>query len=433
MHYDVSTNASDSCYRMVLGRANKSTEPLALNFGSERGTMPLDGRSEVFRAFSQILNRSFTLREALNGALPRIVEMADAEAGWIFFYDPESGNASLAADVNLPPSLLVASKRRMAGDCRCLQKLRDGELTQAVNLIECQRLEQALPGSPEKHRHATIPLLAQSDTAVGVLNLLVLPGRSLSDRDLNVLEALGNELAVAIQRAHLFETVRDREATTRELMQRLLTAQEEERRRIAQDLHDHAGQIMTALMMQLTFLVDHIDDTDKATLAEDLGRFRDITGQGLDELHKLVYDLRPLILDDYGLGPAVRSYVETHLQPAGLEVDLQIIGLQDRMPRDIELAAYRIIQEAATNTLRYAEAKRVEIRIDRRKDWLIVMVRDDGKGFDQEEARSKKSLGLYGMRERAELVGGNVQVLSVAGAGTTIVARLPFLVEKPGV
>jgi signal transduction histidine kinase len=217
------------------------------------------------------------------------------------------------------------------------------------------------------------------------------------------------------------------------LMQRLLTAQEEERRRIAQDLHDHAGQIMTALMMQLTFLVDHIDDTDKATLAEDLGRFRDITGQGLDELHKLVYDLRPLILDDYGLGPAVRSYVETHLQPAGLEVDLQIIGLQDRMPRDIELAAYRIIQEAATNTLRYAEAKRVEIRIDRRKDWLIVMVRDDGKGFDQEEARSKKSLGLYGMRERAELVGGNVQVLSVAGAGTTIVARLPFLVEKPGV
>jgi signal transduction histidine kinase len=433
MHYDVSTNASGSCCYVVLGSANKSTEPLALNFGSERGTMPLDGRSEVFRAFSQILNRSFTLREAMNGALPRIVEMADAEAGWIFFYDPESGNASLAADVNLPPSLLVASKRRMAGDCRCLQKLRDGELTQAVNLIECQRLERALPGSPEKHRHATIPLLAQSDTAVGVLNLLVLPGRSLSDRDLNVLEALGNEVAVAIQRAHLFETVRDREATTRELMQRLLTAQEEERRRIAQDLHDHAGQIMTALMMQLTFLLDHIDDTDKATLAEDLGRFRDITGQGLDELHKLVYDLRPLILDDYGLGPAVRSYVETHLQPAGLEVDLQIIGLQDRMPRDIELAAYRIIQEAATNTLRYAEAKRVEIRIDRRKDWLIVMVRDDGKGFDQEEARSKKSLGLYGMRERAELVGGNVQVLSVAGAGTTIVARLPFLVEKPGV
>ena len=393
--------------------------------------MLLDKKTGVFRSFSQVLNRSYTLREALDSALPRIVELAEAEAGWIFFYDADSGNVSLAADVNLPPSLLVAGKRRMAGDCRCIQRLRDDELTQPVNLIDCLRLEQALPHSPAKHQHATIPLMSQDGTPVGILNLLLPPGRSLNEKDLDVLEALGHEVAVAVQRARLFETVRDKEAATRDLMQRLLTVQEEERRRIAQDLHDHAGQIMTALIVQLTHLLARIDEEDKTTITIDLKRFLDLAERGLDEVHKLVYDLRPLILDDHGLVPAVRSHIDTHLQPAELDVDLKVVGIEERLPRDIETIAYRIIQEAATNTLRHAEAKRVEIRLDQRADWLIVMVRDDGKGFDsKEEAQPKKSLGLHGMRERAELVGGNLQILSVPGAGTTILARLPFLEAK---
>jgi len=107
------------------------------------------------------------------------------------------------------------------------------------------------------------------------------------------------------------------------------------------------------------------------------------------------------------------------------------VGLEGRLPQETEIAAYRIIQEAVTNTLRHAEAKRLEIRLDRRKDWLIVMVRDDGKGFDVEDTpRASKSLGLHGMRERAELLGGTLQVLSVPGAGTTILTRLPFLTRS---
>jgi len=387
----------------------------------------LEGRTGVLRAFSQILNRSFTLREALDGALPRIVELAEAEAAWIFFHDAETDTFSLAADVNLPPALAVSGKRRMAGECRCMQMLREGRLRQAVNLIECLRLEQALPRTPERHQHATIPLLSQSEVPVGILNLLLPAGRVLSERDLDVLEALGHDVAVAIQRARLFEEVRDKEAMTRDLMQRLLAAQEEERRRIAQDLHDHAGQTMTALIIQLAYLIGHIDTMNKATIASELERFRTVAEQSLDELHKLVYDLRPMILDDQGLTAAVRSYVDTHLKPTGIDIGLKIVGPEGRLPRDVETAAYRIVQEAATNTLRYAEAKHLEIRVDRREDWLIVMIRDDGKGFVPEDTEPKKSLGLHGMRERAELVGGNLQVLSVPGAGTTILARLPLL------
>ena len=389
--------------------------------------MPFETKTEAFRSLSQALNRSFTLREALDAALPQIIELAEAEAGWIFLYNPESGTASLAADVNLPSSLVVAGKRRMAGECRCLQMLREGLLTQPVNVIDCQRLEQALPGSGRR-QHATVPLLSQNDAAVGVLNLMLPRGRELSDRDLNVLEALGHEVAVAVQRAQLFETVRDREARTRELMQRLMTTQEEERRRIAQDLHDHAGQIMTALIIQLSHLASRLPRERTETISGELGRLRDIAEQGLDDVHKLVYDLRPLVLDDHGLDPAVRSYIDTHIQPTGIDVDFQIVGLDERLSAETEIAAYRIIQEAVTNTLRHAEARRIEIRLDRRKDWLIVMVRDDGKGFEMDAAHHHtKSLGMHGMRERAELVGGSLQVLSVPGAGTTILARLPLL------
>src|SRR5579872_7122137 len=387
--------------------------------------MPLEGNTQVFLELSQVLNRSFTLGEALDGALPRIVELAEAEAGWIFLGDPETGSFSLAANVNLPASLRVAGKRRMPGECRCLQMLRDGELTQAVNVIDCLRLEQALPASPERHRHATIPLRSQGGDVIGLLNLLLPPGKSLSKQDLHVLEALGHEMAVAIQRSRSFGELRDKEARARELMQRLLTAQEDERRRIAQELHDHAGQILSALSMQLKYLRVHLDGADSTRFASEVERFAGLTDRGLDEIHRLVYDLRPLVLDEHGLGAAVRAYVETHLRSAGVEVDLKTVGADERFSPEMETTAYRIIQEATTNALRYAEAARLEIRVDRRQDWLIVMVRDDGKGFDVDAARSKGTLGLLGMRERAELVGGTLQVLSVTGARTTVVGRLP--------
>ncbi|HXX37155.1 MAG TPA: GAF domain-containing sensor histidine kinase [bacterium] len=389
--------------------------------------MRLAGRTEIFRVLAQVLNRSFTLREALDAALPRIVELAEAEAGWIFLRDTETGNLSLAADVNLPAPLVVMGKRRMTGDCRCIQMLRDGQLTQPVNLVECLRLEQALPARPERHRHASVPLRSQGGDVIGLLNLLLPPDKSLGKEDLNVLEALGHEVAVAVQRARLFEEARNRETRTRELMQRLLTVQEDERRRIAQDLHDHAGQMLSALSMQLKHLRGHLVSADRAKIASELKRFADITDRGLEEIHKLVYDLRPSVLDEQGLGAAVRAYVDTHLQPSGAKVELKTVGADQRFARDIETTAYRIIQEATTNALRYADATRLEVRVDRRQDWLIVMVRDNGVGFDVEAARTKGTLGLHGMRERAELVGGTLQVLSVPGAGTTVVARLPFV------
>jgi signal transduction histidine kinase len=376
----------------------------------------------IFRSISEVLNRSYTLREALDGALRRICELLDVEAGWIFLHGPNPGEFHLSADVNLPAPLAVAGKRRMAGDCRCISMLREGTLREPVNVIQCLRLEQALPQNADRHRHASVPLVAQDET-VGILNLMLPPGRTFTEEELDMLEAVGHELAVTIQRARLFEQVRAQEHVRRELLQRLLVAQEEERRRIARDLHDHAGQMMTALIIQLAQLATQAE-SDSNPLAAQLRRLHDLAQQGLDELRKLVHELRPAILDDLGLAPAVRWYAEAYVRPAGLEVHVDTSGLDSRLPPDVETVAFRIVQEALTNVLRHARAKRVDVRLDRRGDVLLAMVRDDGVGFDPEQP-DRRTLGLAGMRERAELVGGTVQVLSVPGVGTTVLARIP--------
>lgn len=387
--------------------------------------MLVDRRFDVFRSIAEVLNRSFTLREALDGALHRIVDLLAVDAGWIFLLEHETGQFRLAADVNLPAALAVASKRRMAGECRCITMLREGQLDKPINVIQCLRLEQALPGQTDLHRHASVPLVAQ-DQSVGILNLLLPPGREFSAEELNMLESVGHEVAITIQRSRLFEQVRDQEHTRRQLLQRLLVAQEDERRRIAQDLHDHAGQMMTALIIQLAQLASKAEE-EGAVVAGALRHLHDLAQQGLDELRKLVYELRPSILDDLGLGPAVRWYSDTYVRAAGLHTEAHIGELGQRLPAELETVAFRIIQEAATNTLRHAQASKLEIRVDVRGDMLLVMVRDDGMGFDLDSSdRDRRTLGLHGMRERAQLVGGTLQVLSVPGVGTTVLARLPL-------
>lgn len=385
--------------------------------------MQLTRQTAIFRSISEVLNRSYTLREALDGALRRICDLLDVEAGWIFLHGPNPGEFHLAADANLPAPLAVAGKRRMAGDCRCIRMLREGTLREPVALIQCLRLEQALPQNAERHRHASVPLVAQDET-VGILNLMLPPGRTLSEEDLDMLEAVGHELAVTIQRARLFEQVREQEQVRRHLLQRLLVAQEEERRRIARDLHDHAGQMMTAIIIHLSQLASQAESQGNA-LGPQLRRLHDLARQSLDELRKMVHELRPSILDDLGLAPAVRWYAEAYVKPAGLEVHVETLRLDSRLPPDVETVAFRIVQEALTNVLRHAQAKRVDVRLDCRGDYLLVMVRDDGVGFDPEQTRGG-TLGLAGMRERAELVGGTVQVLSVPAVGTTVLARIPI-------
>ncbi|HEY1191746.1 MAG TPA: PAS domain-containing protein [Gemmata sp.] len=204
-----------------------------------------------------------------------------------------------------------------------------------------------------------------------------------------------------------------------ELARRLTTAQEEERQRLARDLHDTVGQTLTGLA--LAAAAGQLDQVRR--LADELSR----------ELHDVAVRLRPTALDDLGLPAAARELVSEWSRRAKVPVDFQAVGEEGaRLPRETETALYRVVQEALTNASRYAGARRVAVVVGRRGGEAVAVVEDDGFGFDPDAVPRtpipgrRGGLGLVGMRERVELLGGTLEVDSAPGAGTTVIARIPL-------
>jgi signal transduction histidine kinase len=219
------------------------------------------------------------------------------------------------------------------------------------------------------------------------------------------------------------------EATRNELMKRLISVEDEERRRIARELHDETGQSLTALLVGLRAIEER---TQLPELAADARRLRAIAAQTVDDIGRLSRGLHPSVLDDLGLHAAARRYVGDYIKSHGLAVEFNADGLEATpLPPLAQTTVYRILQEALTNVARHAEAKSVRVDIRSPHGWLELEVRDDGRGFDTEVAlRDRTGLGLHGMGERVILLGGTLEITSVLGTGTTLFARIS-LVQGP--
>jgi signal transduction histidine kinase len=216
------------------------------------------------------------------------------------------------------------------------------------------------------------------------------------------------------------------EAARQELLQRLATAQEEERHRIARELHDQMGQHLTAFSLGLKSLKDATPERGPAyQRLQQLQNLAELMGK---EVHRLALELRPTALDDLGLHTALLHYVEAWSESCRTEVDFQCIGLDgERLPPALETALYRVIQEALTNVLKHGQARRVSLILQRSGDQVSAVIEDDGLGFDTEVGlRATGRLGLLGMQERLALVGGSLTVESMPGNGTTVFARIPY-------
>ncbi len=213
----------------------------------------------------------------------------------------------------------------------------------------------------------------------------------------------------------------------RQLTRRLEAAKEEERRHIARELHDEMGQLLTAAKMNVQLLQRGGFDERAATRLAD-------TVELLDRMIRLVrelsFDLRPPLMDDLGLLAALRGQLEALAQRSGMQVGLASETLPDRLPPEVEIAAFRIVQEAVTNVVRHAGARRVDVVLRGAEERLEIEVRDDGRGFDAGETAGHPGggdhLGLQGMRERAQALGGNVTVETAPGRGTALRATLSW-------
>ena len=225
----------------------------------------------------------------------------------------------------------------------------------------------------------------------------------------------------------LYEQLQGREAMCKRLLGKVLTAQEEERARLARELHDGIGQSLTAIIMS-TNAVESVLPPTQISAREKLTNVRNMATQTLHDLRGLIFDLRPEVLDDLGLGLALHSQVKKYLEPAGVHVKLSAAGLKDLLPAEVETAVFRVVQEAITNIARHAQASEASISLTKKDDRLIVRVEDNGVGFDLNQVRNggQQAWGLHGMEERITLLGGKFYVGSRPGNGTLVLAEIPL-------
>jgi signal transduction histidine kinase len=228
------------------------------------------------------------------------------------------------------------------------------------------------------------------------------------------------------QNASLVAELQRKEAVRSELLRRVIAAQEDERRRIARELHDDTSQALTVLAMSLERTAASVESP------EERGKLEKMKGLALgmlDDVHKLIFDLRPSLLDDLGLVAAARWYAESRLVPQGIRVSLETVGEERRLPPEVETALFRAIQETLTNVARHAEAENVAMTLEFDTNRVLVEVEDDGRGFDvgavRLESDQARGLGLLGMQERVSLLGGTIDIHSEPGSGTTVHMEVP--------
>lgn len=223
----------------------------------------------------------------------------------------------------------------------------------------------------------------------------------------------------------MLESVQMDRSRLETLSGQILQAQEDERKRIARELHDETAQALTALLVRLRLL------SNATTLEEAKSRvaeLREVTARTLEEVRKLALELRSAVLDDLGLVAALELYIDEYNQRGNATARLVHDSLPQRLPPEVELALYRVAQESLTNAARHSHSKNIEVRLERSDSSISLTVEDDGIGFDVDSVFSRRGdrrLGLFGMRERVLLLGGDFTVESAPGKFTRVTARVP--------
>jgi two-component system, NarL family, sensor histidine kinase DevS len=259
-----------------------------------------------------------------------------------------------------------------------------------------------------------VPLMVR-DEAIGVVfaHDKAGPDVRFSSADQRLVELFAGRAAVAVDLSHRL---------ARDSLRRLVEGQEQERRRLARELHDETGQALTSVLLGLKAVEEA---KDEAQLRSATGKLRELVVATLQDVRRLAVELRPKALDDFGLVPAVERLVQTFGEATGVEVQLEARLSAERLPAVVETTLYRTVQEGLTNIAKHAGAHRVSVLLMRRDGAVTVVIEDDGQGFAAEDVEAGDGMGLDAMRERVALLDGRLAIESAPGGGTTLVVEVP--------
>jgi signal transduction histidine kinase len=382
----------------------------------DRDTLLQDALANIFKSIPRIQGGIIFLREKADQPLQQV-----AVAG----YEPGNGSGTAVTEA-IQAAGKVAEQVVTTDQSFCWT----GESFLPVNQCICltQPDNHDCAGHPVPERTVGIPLVIQ-DQVNGCLVLNVAAGANcLTLRDHDLIRTVASQLSMAIANATLYQEVQAREELRGELLRQVVSAQESERQRIARELHDHTGQTLTALSLGLAAASASVQ-RDPELAARQLHELKTMSTRVIKELHDLVMGLRPSILDDLGLVPALRGQVQKFEKRTGIVTRFEVNGRIRRIQPEIETTIFRIAQESLTNVVKHADARHVTVQLTYDETTIQLMVQDDGSGFDQEEALKNDSeyrWGLLGMQERVSLAGGNWEIDSQSGAGTTIRVSIPI-------
>lgn len=342
----------------------------------------------LLEGIASSVSQSLDLREALEKGLDRVLELTGATAGAIYLVEGEE---------------LVLSLERGRPGGFLFRRVPRGT---------------TLP-------FPSVPLEAKGKVQ-GALGLVMAEGPQ-GEEYRELLSAIGGQMALAIENAQLQERVKAKELQVRRLLPRVIASQEEERRRLSLDLHDSVAQWVFAAMARLGTCDDLLSRARVSEAQMELAHIRQTLEQSLGELRRIASDLHPPALEKQGFVPGLRQYVHDSAQKEGLACSFQVKGTPLPLPLSVEIALYRVVQEALANVLKHAAASQVSIRLEFLEETISTEICDNGKGFDLGPGDETLSghMGLRNIKERAEILGGNLRIETGPGAGTRIRLEIP--------
>jgi two-component system, NarL family, sensor histidine kinase DevS len=366
---------------------------------------------ESLNEIGNALASEIELEPLLGLVARRLRELVDARLVLIAL--PEGETLRVAAAEGDGAYGVVGMQLDFAGS-KAGRVLERGRSERVDSILEDPEIDQQAARRLGVHSALFVPLLARGEgLGIVIAHDKSGPSPSFTDDDLRLAETLAARAAAAVDLS---------ERVSRDVVRRVVEAQELERARLARELHDETGQALTSILLGLKPL-EETAATDDARSA--VASLRELVVSTLQDVRRLAVELRPSALDDFGLVTAVERLVDGFRDQSALAVDLEAQLGEERLSSEIETAFYRIVQEALTNIVKHAGATRVSVVLTRRDGSVAAIVEDDGAGFDV-NATSEDGLGLVGMRERIGLVGGRLRIESAHGSGTTVRAEVPL-------
>lgn len=366
--------------------------------------------------------------QVLERALTQSLAALELNAGWVFLNDGTAPR--LATSVGLPSPTTRGALADGFPHCFCGQVLHNGKPMMIRGLGErCAAYNGLGENGKPLACHATVPVMTKGKI-LGALSVASTDPERLGEEEILLLEAVGRQMGAALENARLWKELEAKERLRAGLLAQAIRAQEEERKRIARELHDQTGQSLNALVFGLK-TAEVALEADEERARDVVARLKGAAADAVRELQSTIYDLRPSVLDDLGLIPALRWFADSRMRTNGITVSLEVRGIERRLFTDLETALFRIAQEALMNVIKHAHASHAQIGLIFEPQRVILEITDDGIGFDTAQVfdlgdDSGRGLGLLGMRERAELLGGHREVESRIGQGTRVRVEIPL-------